>query len=690
MGIRSSLRAGAPGRRRRLAAVAAVLALVVVGATTLVVAASTDDGGDRPAAGPAETPSGETLTAPESSTPGAVEPVRPPVVRLPEPARGKRALELLGDELPEAARANGLEPQQLRELVLEDPSVWLDRGGRVYFVDDLQDGTAQDGAGEEEAGEDEAGEVDSAEDGSAVPPVLAELSAVDAFSLHSNPGASRTVFLDFDGVEVSGTYWNSQSGVASGTHAGWDPAGDGPGFSSEEMARVRSVWARVAEDFAPFEVDVTTQDPGQAAIERSGSADQVYGTRVAVSASRQASDAICGSGCGGVAYLRAFASSTQHAALQPAWVFPAALGNDTKSVAEAASHEAGHNLGLRHDGHSGGAYYTGHGIWAPIMGSGYQRPVVQWSRGSYPGANNQEDDLQVMLAGGAPLRRDEAGATLDMAASGPPEGAAVIGTPDDQDVYALGTCAGDVMVAGSPAGLSPNLDLALELLDSTGSVLLTADPRTTGLNRDVAQAMGATLVATVPSGPLAVRVSGVGNGDLATGYDDYGSVGSYSLQVTGCGAAATEQPSPSPSVAPTPTTSSPTPSPTPTPSPSATTTTSSPTASPSPTAAPKRPSSPKIRRAAGGRAGAPVTAQLAWLPPASADPGVTAYHVRGALLDDRGRVVRSHSWTLDVPSNRTSATLSLPRAGRWRFGVAAENDVGLGAWSAWSKTVAGR
>ena len=31
---------------------------------------------------------------------------------------------------------------------------------------------------------------------------------------------------------------------------------------------MQSVWQRVAEDFAPFDVDVTTQDPGVAAIEQ--------------------------------------------------------------------------------------------------------------------------------------------------------------------------------------------------------------------------------------------------------------------------------------------------------------------------------------------------------------------------------------------------------------------------------------
>jgi len=56
-------------------------------------------------------------------------------------------------------------------------------------------------------------------------------------------------------------------------------------------------------------------------------------------------------------------------------------------VAEAASHEAAHNLGLSHDRRAGEAYYRGHGdrtdptSWGPIMGAPYGKSVTQWSLG---------------------------------------------------------------------------------------------------------------------------------------------------------------------------------------------------------------------------------------------------------------------------------------------------------------------
>ena len=61
---------------------------------------------------------------------------------------------------------------------------------------------------------------------------------------------------------------------------------------------------------------------------------------------------------------------------KPAFVFNKGL----VGAAEAISHEAGHNLGLSHDGVKGGvSYYKGQGSgatgWAPIMGVGYYKQI---------------------------------------------------------------------------------------------------------------------------------------------------------------------------------------------------------------------------------------------------------------------------------------------------------------------------
>lgn len=454
------------------------------------------------------------------STPADTRPVASRVVptaavSLPGPARGRRAVELLGDQLPAAAHANSMSAEKLRHLLVSDSSAMIDPDGRLLFADPVPPAPEQ--------------------------PTAAAASAplADTFALHSKPGSRRTIFLDFDGTDVSGTEWNSELGVASGQHEGWDPAGDGPAFNDTERSRVQSIWARVAEDFAPFDVDVTTQDPGAAAITRSDSSDLVFGTRVLLTASQQALAAICDSSCGGVAYVGSFGiTSYPHARLQPAWVFTGALGSDVKSLAEAASHEAGHTLALNHDGTATTGYYEGQAGWAPIMGVGYSRPLVQWSRGGYAGADNTEDDLAVIARSGAPLRADEAGSAVSSAAGALPTGPAYITADADQDVYALGTCRGEVSVAAAPAAVSPNLDISLSLVDEAGTVRATADPLSAATARDRMTGLGATVQTTVPTGAYYVRVDGVGNGTALTGYDGYGSVGAYTLAASGCGLAA--------------------------------------------------------------------------------------------------------------------------------------------------------
>ncbi len=122
--------------------------------------------------------------------------------------------------------------------------------------------------------------------------------------------------------------------------------------------------------------------------------------------------------CGGVAYIGVFDDTSNY--YKPALVFYDRLGaGNEKYVAEAISHEAGHNMGLHHDGSSTTSYYQGHGSgatgWAPIMGMGYYQSLVQWSKGEYPGANNKEDDFAVMASNGLPLRADDHGNSIGTA-----------------------------------------------------------------------------------------------------------------------------------------------------------------------------------------------------------------------------------------------------------------------------------
>ena len=478
------------GRRIRLA-LPALLALILAAPLTAAGAV----------AAPAERPDGRPSVGP------AADP-------LPKPARGAGALTRLGDRLPEVARLNGLSRSALASLLREDASAWVAGDGRVFFQDPGP--TAAEAAQLAES--------------SALATATAPLA--ETFALHSRPGASRTVFLDVDGGTVSGTEWNSTDGVGT-SHPAWDPSHDGPSFDDAELAKVQAVWAMVAEDFAAFDVDVTTEDPGPAGLSRADAADTTYGARALITPSDDAWNRICGRACGGVAYLSVFGEVDGGTpSYQPAWVFTDGLGNSVKGVAEAASHEVGHQLGLRHDGKDGSSYYGGHGVWGPIMGATYNRPVSQWSRGDYAGATNTQDDLAVIGSRIAPLA-DEAGEAVAGAAA-LPTGTASITSRTDVDTYALGVCTGQVIASATTVDLGPDLDVGLSLLDADGAVVASADPAAARVSSSRASGVDAALDVSVPAGAYHLRVDGVGNGTPDADYDDYGSIGSYALEVTGC------------------------------------------------------------------------------------------------------------------------------------------------------------
>ena len=560
---------------------------------------------------------------------------------------------------------------------------------------------------------------------STTPPV-APFPLDQTFALHSKPGSAHTIYIDFDGALVSGTAWNAEANVVAKFHDGWTLDGDLTTFSEIERTAIQSIWQRVSEDYAPFDVDVTTADPGDAAIDRSGPGDAVYGTRALVSRSTQAFQSICNNQCGGGAYIDVFDEPNVHAYYQPAWIFPLGLDNDTKAIAEALSHEVGHNFGLTHDGNPTSEYEPGHNAWAPIMGSGYDRPITQFSNGDYALANNTQDDLAVIAAGGAPLRADEP-TTL-------PTGTAYITRREETDSFDLNDCGGPITVTATPAPVSPNLDIALSLVTQQGAVLASANPVAAMVSRDVASGMGASISTTVPAGNYRVVVDGGGDPTAGSGFSDYGSVGAYTLAVE-----ATCSPADTAPAVPTGLRVSPGASDTSLNfywSPPATDGGSSvtsydvfqdgalvgstsavdrvrtmtglvpgrdydfsvravnavgsgPTASITATVPAIVPDRPAIGRATSGTTGGSVTAKATWKPPAfNGGAAIIGYRVTGYKLNGSGGVLRTVTSRLLGPSAR-SLTMSLGR-GAWRFAVLAYNSVGAGPLSKKSNKVAAR
>jgi len=455
------------------------------------------------------------LVSQAATTTRPTHPVKPsfPVVSLPAAAsQGLRAIELLGDRLPEVAAWYGKSPDEFRMLLLRDRMLRIDGQGRLFVEDELEAPLQAPSPADESL-------------------LSGNLLPLDqTFVLHSRPGASRTIYLNFKGATLSGTAWNRTASTI--TALPYDIDGLPYSFSTTELQRIQGIWQRVAEDFAPFDVNVTTEEPPADALLRSSGSDQVFGTTVLVTNN----NGVYSCSCGGVAYVGVYDDTGSY--YKPALVFYNKLsGGSEKMVAEAISHEVGHNLGLQHDGGTSTSYYSGHGSgvtgWAPIMGVGYSRALVQWSKGEYAGANNVQDDLLVMQNTGAPMRADDHGDTLGAAtvmtgtASGGISSYALQGVIErgtDVDQFAFAAGAGTITITLAPALRSPNLDALVELRNAAGTVLASANPT---------DALNATFAVGVPlAGTYYVAVRGTGKGDpLNGGYTAYGSLGNYLVSV---------------------------------------------------------------------------------------------------------------------------------------------------------------
>lgn len=333
--------------------------------------------------------------------------------------------------------------------------------------------------------------------------------ASQTFKLHSRKGARRVIYLDFDGhTTPAGTPWGRRIVTPP-----YDTDGNTASFSGAERGSIQQIWRQVAEDFAPFDVDVTTEEPGAGSLGYSGPGDTVWGTRVVIGGAGE----WYGGGAGGVAIVGSF----QRASEVPCFVFSRSLFG-FNSVAYAASHEVGHTFGLSHDGTRAGAeYYGGQSNWAPIMGAGYGKSVVQWSKGDYADANNQEDDLAIIAQeapyadAGIALTRETA---LDLLPGDTAGG--IIPRDSDHAWYRIVMTDGAVDLVGEVAGPSPNLKLRMTLLDEAGAEIASTP---------VGTSMGARLRANVTSGVHYLVVEGIGAGDPLVSYDGYGSIGRFRI-----------------------------------------------------------------------------------------------------------------------------------------------------------------
>jgi len=332
---------------------------------------------------------------------------------------------------------------------------------------------------------------------------------------NSYPSATAVMFLDFDGHYMNATSWNTSGPIDLNS-------------SNLSSSQITEIFNRVAEDFRPFNINITTDSA------KYWAAPATSRMRVVLTTSWE----WYGS-AGGVAYIGSFKWGDN----TPCFVFTSLLGYNVKNISEAASHEAGHTLGLRHQSSYDATcaktaeYNAGNGSgeigWAPIMGVGYYRNFTVWHNGPNPyGCNSTQDDLSIITGStnGFGYRTDDHNAmtgtaTLATFSNNQFNVSGVIEKTDDRDMFKVVLAnRGRLELTAVPynvgtGNVGSNLDLQVQLMTSNQNVIATYNPGT--LLHSIADTV-------LDAGTYYLMLDGKGNQYAS----EYGSIGSYAIQGT--------------------------------------------------------------------------------------------------------------------------------------------------------------
>lgn len=290
----------------------------------------------------------------------------------------------------------------------------------------------------------------------AEPQTVTSPALTDVPLLHSRPSAKQVIYLDFTGY-VDDYYGSVSAAQAAFENSDLTYIQTAPfeyiGYHNNDWTQpyptasaIYDIWRMVAEDFAAFDVDVTTEAPTYDALVKSSEDDMNYGKRVVIGyATGKIGTAWY---VGGGAFSGGGSFGFQHD--RPVYIFSV---QSRQNIAAQVTHEVSHTLGLAHDSGKiylptafiqdangtwntvydyfspkSQSYYQGVEItpdgtvnkntypksaitWYPVMGAAPSVKLSdnydyyyddadfmnQWNNGTYSSAGNQEDDFAILL-----------------------------------------------------------------------------------------------------------------------------------------------------------------------------------------------------------------------------------------------------------------------------------------------------
>jgi len=345
-------------------------------------------------------------------------------------------------------------------------------------------------------------------------------STVPAFS--SLPGALGTIYLDFDGHASTTDAWATGTGGTPYTAIPFDQDGTATTFSPGERETIRNIWRVMAEDYAPFNINVTTVQPTNLT------------QRASHHVITNSPSSLLGlpGGVLGVALLNSWndASLINNVSFTfvPTFAGYASFGGGSSGdivaiaheMADTASHEVGHQLNLEHYANT-----PANAIMLDIS-NGLRRRI--WQSGTNTD-NVAQNDMAVIAntANGVGYRTDDhannqAGATTLSAITTTVYGAsgviAQIGTDSDWFRFRGPATAGTVTVSALVNDYLNDLRPAVFLRDAAGNVIASSAGAASGTPN-----FDATVTATLGDQDYFVSVASAGG---------VGEAGQYDLIVT--------------------------------------------------------------------------------------------------------------------------------------------------------------